>query len=325
MKIVDKTPLVDESGKLGFVQRVQGILQFGLNWQVELQVQNVIVTFFDRNLDKGYTLLRNVTLGQSGIMIPITLVGPAGIFVINLVYARGNYEASGDSWNVESGNQYKPARVNLIQETARMARALQSFIERQGIKLPVAIEPVLVAGDPGVHLVSTKPAIRVILIDGIKSFVAGLGKSGPVLNALTVNEFVDRILEPRQARKTVSPASASRAIPPAREEQPQPTPPASPQNVSRARAIFDASEEAKPFNPSDFDFATDDGEQPDLQALQNIAAQKPVVEKQVATSSSPRRRILGMTTIQLAILVALGLCFICVLVIGFVYVIPLVS
>jgi hypothetical protein len=323
MKTIDKTPLVDESGKLGFVQRVQGMLQFGLNWQVELQVQNVIITFFEKNLDKGYTLLHNVTLGQSGIMIPIILLGPAGIFVINLVYERGNYEASGDSWNEQSGNQYKPARVNLIQETTHMARALQAFIERQGVQVPVDIEPVLIAGDPGVHLESTKPAIRVILIDGIKSFVAGLGNNGPVFNALTVNELVDRILEPRAPRKTISPVSAPRAVLVETREQ-QPTPPPLPQNVSRARAIFNASEEVRPFDPSDFDFATDDGEQPDLQALQNIASKKPALEKHAATSS-PRRRILGMTLVQLVTLAALGLCLICVLVIGFVYVIPLFS
>lgn len=323
MKIVDKTPLVDENGKLGFVQRVQGMLKFGLSWQEQLQVQGVIVTFFDRNLDKGYTLLRNITLGGSGIMIPLTLLGPAGIFVINLVYERGNYEASGDSWNIESGNQYKPARVNLIQETARMARALQSFIERQGVTLPAPIEPVLIAGDPGVHLVTTKPAIRVILIDGIKSFVAGLGNSGAFLNALTVNEFVDRILEPRAARKTTSPASTPRAVPTETREE-LPTPPTPPQNVSRARTIFNASDEAKPFNPSDFDFATDDGEGPDLQVLQNIASKKPAGEKQVAATSR-RRRILGMTPIQIAIVLALGLCFLCVVVVGYMYVIPYFS
>lgn len=296
------------------------MLQFGFNWQVELQVQNVIVTFFDRNLDKGYTLLRNVTLGQSGIMIPITLLGPAGIFAINIIYERGNYEANGDSWNVQSGNQSKPARVNLIQETTHMARALQSFIERQGVQVPVTIEPVLIAGDPGVHLESTKPAIRVILIDGIKSFVAGLGKSGPVFNALAVNELVDRILEPRSPKKTtVSPASAPRAVP-MREEQPAPS---GGQNVSRARAIFDASEEAKPFNPSDFDFAMTGGE-PDLEALQS-ASQPSAPSKPAATPASARRRVFGMTPTQLVVLAALGLCLICILIIGFVYVIPLVS
>jgi len=256
MKIIDKTPLLDEKGNLGFTQRIQGMLQFGLNWSAELQAQNAIVTFFDRNLEKGYTLIRNQTLGQSGIMIPIILLGPAGIFVVNLAYLRGQYEAKGDSWNVESGNHYKPASVNLIKETAKMARALTQFIERQGVKLPAAIEPVLVAADAGLHIESAKPSIRVLMVDGIKSFVSGLAASKPILNAVSVNEYVDRILAPRPPRKEISQPRTPEPRAAPEQDMPQPEPVA--QNVSRARAIFNASEEAKPFNPADFAMADEE-------------------------------------------------------------------
>src|SRR5829696_252257 len=133
MKIIDKTPLLNEKGDLGIVQRFQGMLQFGFNWPNELQAQKAIITFFDRQLEKGYTLIRNYTLGQSGIMVPIILLGPAGIYVIHITYLRGRYEVRGDTWNVESGEGYKPAPVNLIQRTIRMATAVKAFIERQGI------------------------------------------------------------------------------------------------------------------------------------------------------------------------------------------------
>ncbi|HUG35227.1 MAG TPA: NERD domain-containing protein, partial [Anaerolineales bacterium] len=245
MKIIDKTPLVDQKGDLGFTQRIQGMLRYGFGWPAELQAQKAIISFFDKNLEKGYTLLRNVPLGQSGILIPFILLGPAGIFAINLTFQRGRFEARGDSWNVESGTQYRRASVNLLQVTSRMARALQTFIERQGTKLPVPVEPILIAGDPGVHIESTRPAIRVMMIDGIKSFVSGLATSAPVITALAVNEAVDRILEPRQLRQEpISSPMKPAAREPEREPEPEP--------VSRARAIFNASEEPKPFNPSEF-------------------------------------------------------------------------
>lgn len=63
MKIIDKTPLVNEKGELGVRQRFQGMLKFGFNWPTELEAQKAIVTFFDRQLEKGYTLIRNMTLG----------------------------------------------------------------------------------------------------------------------------------------------------------------------------------------------------------------------------------------------------------------------
>ena len=142
MKIIDKTPLVDEKGELAFVQRVQGMLKFGLNWPKELQAQKAIVNYFDRQLQKGYTIIRNMPLGESGIVIPMILLGPTGIYVISVSYLKGRFEAKGDSWNIAAGNGYKPAPVNLIQRTQRMARALQVYIERQGTKLPAEIESV---------------------------------------------------------------------------------------------------------------------------------------------------------------------------------------
>src|SRR5919108_4617693 len=118
MKIIDKTPLVNEKGELGPAQRFQGMLKYGFNWPTELQAQKAIVTFFDRHLEKGYTLIRNMTLGSSGITVPMILMGPAGIFVIHVTYLRGRYEARGNSWNEESGNGFRPASVNLIQQTS---------------------------------------------------------------------------------------------------------------------------------------------------------------------------------------------------------------
>ena len=318
MKTIDKTPLVDEKGNLGFTQRIQGMLKFGFNWPNELQAQKAIVTYFDRNLEKGYTLLRNITLGQSDIMIPLILLGPAGIFVIHITYLRGRYEARGDSWNVQSGDHYKPAPINLISRTARMARALQVFIERQGVKMPVNVEPVLIAADPGLHIESVRPSIRVMMIDGIKSFVSGVGTSRPVLNAQSVLEFVDRILEPRQPKK--DPITSPVQTPAAGAAWEQESSPAlTGKNISRARAIFNASEEAKPFNPSDFEFAMETD--PDLQAMRAAPRQSNPATPLPAPKQKTRR-IFGMTPSQFAILAALALCLICILILGFGYVIP---
>lgn len=300
MKIIDKTPLVNEKGELGVLQRFQGMLKFGFNWPTELEAQKAIATFFNRQLEKGYTLIRNITLGASGITVPMILLGPAGIYVIHVTYLRGRYEAKGNAWNEESGDGYKPASVNLIQQTSRMASAVKAFIERQGMKLPVNIEPVLIAANPGLHIESSKPAIRVMMIDGIKSFVSGLSTGTPVLSAEAVHELTERVVNPRLPRK--DPADIPRA---AREEEIT-----SPPGTSRARVIFDASEEAKPFNPADFDFEMVD-EEAALEALTPAAHEAPPAEAQEPVA--PRRRVLGMTRLQLIIVAALGLALLCVL------------
>ena len=302
MKIIDKTPLVNEKGELGVLQRFQGMLKFGFNWPTELEAQKAIVTFFDRQLEKGYTLIRNITLGASGITVPMILLGPAGVYVIHVTYLRGRFEAKGNAWNEESGNGYKPASVNLIQQTSRMASAVKAFIGRQGMKLPVNIEPVLIAANPGLHIESSKPAIRVMMIDGIKSFVSGLSTGTPLLSAEAVHELTERIVNPRLPRK--DPADVPRA---AWEEEIT-----SPPGTSRARVIFDASEEAKPFNPADFDFEMVD-EEAALEALTPAAQEAPPAETFAQPPASPRKRVLGMTRLQLIIVAALGLAFLCTL------------
>jgi Nuclease-related domain len=305
MKIIDKTPLVNEKGELGGLQRVQGMLKFGFNWPTELEAQKAIVTFFDRQLEKGYTLIRNMTLGASGITVPLILLGPTGIYVIHVTFLRGRYEAKGNAWNEESGNGYKPASINLIQQTARMAAAVKAFIERQGVKLPINIEPVLIAANPGLHIESVRPAVKVMMIDGIKSFVTGLSTGRPVLSAEAVHEFTERIVNPRPAKKE----TASAPMPRAAWEEEKTQPPQG-QQVSRARAIFDASEEAKPFDPADFDFAMVD-EDVAMEAL--TPSEMDLTSVESPPPSAPQRtRVLGMTPTQLAIIAALAAALICV-------------
>jgi len=301
MKIIDKTPLLDEKGELAMVQRVQGMLKYGFNWPNELQAQKAIITFFDRQLEKGYTLIRNMTLGASGIVVPMILLGPTGIYVIDVTFLRGRYEARGSAWNEEAGDGYKPAEVNLVQRTLRMANAVKKFIERQGVKLPVPIEPVLISGNPGLHIESVKPAIRVLMIDGIKSFVTGLSTAAIVLRPGAVHEFTERIVNPRPAKKEGIPG-----IPAISEEKTQP-----PQNVSRARAIFEAAEDAKPFNPADFDFAM--AEEGTAMETMIPSVQETDPATPLPDSRPQAQRVLGMTRPQLALIAVLAIALVCIL------------
>lgn len=313
MKIIDKTPLLDEKGELGIVQRVQGMLQFGFSWPKELAAQKAIITFFDRNLEKGYTLIRNYSLGQSGIMVPIILLGPTGIYVIHISYLRGRYKVIGDTWNVEAGEGFKPAPVNVIERTMRMAKAVRAFIERQGVKVPVNVEPILIAGDPGLHIETQRPAIKVMMIDGIKSFVSTLVTGRPVLSTENVYEFTERIINPRPPRKET--AAVVDVAPQQEESEPRPS-----WEWQEESPQQDASEEARPFNTTDFDFAMDEAESSsEAPAAPNIRDSSPA-QPIAAAPKVTGRRVLGMTPPQLAVIIGLALVLACILV-GFGYLI----
>lgn len=309
MKIIDKTPLVDEKGELGPMQRIQGMLKYGFGWPNELEAQKAIITFLDHQLEKGHTLIRNMPLGASGITVPLILLGPTGIYIIHVTYLRGRYEAKGNTWNEESGNGYKPAPINLIQRTSRMANAVKVFIERQGVKLPVDPEPVLIVGNPGLHIESVRPAIKVMMIDGVKSFAAGLATGRPVMSIDAVHDFADRIVNPRPPKKETKEAPAE---PPALDAYLASEEKTVPPLQSRAREIFKASEEAKPFDPADLDFAILDEET--AVKAPSVRETSPAQLLPRPTAKSKSKRILGMTLPQVILIVALAFAFVCLLV-----------
>jgi len=310
MKLLDHTPLQDENGEVGIFQRVQGTLKYGLNWYPELEAQKFVLARLEKALGKGYTVIRNYTLGASGIIIPLTLVGPAGIFATHVTNLRGQYQAKGDSWGVLSGSSFKPAPINLLTRTQRLARALQAFIERQGVKLPQPVEAVLFTANPGMHVESVRPIVRVVMVDALERWAASLSKSAPVLSIETAHEFADRIINPRPPKKAGEPE----------ERRPEPEVPTygyeEEPELSRAGAIFQASDQAESFNPDDLGFAFEEGEE--------ITVPPELVETSPATplpaQDSGQKRMMGMTVPQLALLGGMFLVEICVL-IGFAYII----
>lgn len=302
MKIIDKTPFLSEKGEIGLLDRLQGTLKFGLNWYPELEAQKAVISQLERLLERGFTLIRNHDLGASGIVIPLILLGPPGVFVMYVTQLRGMYRAKGDSWGRLSGERFQPASINLLTRTARLARALQVFLERQGVTLPAAVEPVLLAADPGLHVESVRPIVRVVMSDALKQFALSLFQQRPLFSLEAVHELVERILNPRP------PKAAEPEMPPATPEQP----PAEAAR-SRAQALFRSAEQAA--TAADISFALEDelpqeGVRP---ALIETSPAVPAARRPRAHAAARRR---GMSGGQWAVLALMVIVEICVL-IGF--------
>ncbi|HEY5982330.1 MAG TPA: hypothetical protein VIU38_02580 [Anaerolineales bacterium] len=270
MKVIDKTPFQDEKGNMSLYQRIQSTLEYGAEWQAEIEAQKGIIAQLERVLEKGFTLIRNLNLENSKIIEPLILVGPPGVYVLYVTPVTGFFEAKGDEWNVIKGHQHTPAPVNLMSRVGRLARAVQVFLNRQGVFLPGVVEPVLIAADPGVHVESLRPVVRVVLSDGVKQFAASLLQGRPLLKSEAVFEVVDHLINPRRkgaaAAAGASPFQGSEKPAPMYdpnlgevvEEVPGASTEGSPPASQRARAIFHAAEESKPFDPADLSFEFDE-------------------------------------------------------------------
>jgi len=304
MKLIDQTPQLDENGEIGIMQRIQGTLKHGFDWYPELEAQKTVLAHLSRALGKGYTVIRNQTLGASGITIPLTVVGPGGIYAAHVTHLRGSYQAKRDEWGQMFGANYKEASVNLLSRTQLLARALQAFIERQGVKLPKPVEPVILAANPGMHVESMQPVVRIVMVDALERWGAALDGAAPVFTVETAHELADRIVNPRPPKKDEEPVVA-----PVTTDEPEDD-----QELSRAGAIFNAADEAEPFNPADLEFAYE--EDNGLEVPPELVESNPAVPD--SSRDGKKKRVLGMTLPQLGLLGGMLLVEICVL-IGFAY------
>lgn len=228
MKIIDKTSLQDEGGNISFIARIQGTLKYGFNWYPELQAQKVVIAQLERLLEKGFVLIRNFTLPDSQIVIPMILIGPGSISVILATPLKGHFEAVGSEWNrlINNGSPV-PERRNLLDLVSKLTRAFQRYLEKHNIRVEVPIEGALIASDPGAQIDSLRPIVRVMRSDAIKSFAAALLQERPIMRPENVYALADKILDPKP--QTEENANAS---------LPEGTP------ASRAQAIFNASAQA---------------------------------------------------------------------------------
>jgi hypothetical protein len=301
MKIIDKTPLQDENGNIGLIPRIQGTLKYGLSWYAELEAQKAVIAQLDRSLEKGFVLIRNFTLPNSEIVIPLILIGSGSVSVIYVTPAKGHFEAKGDQWNTINNNGSPvPAKRNLVGLVAKLTRAFQKYLDIKKINLPAPPEPVLIASDPGAQIESLRPIARVVRSDAVKQFANSLLQARPVMRTNVILDIADRIIDPRP-RDELETA-------PLEDEEEKP--------ASRAQAIFNASDPSKAFDPNDLGFAFE--EESDSQGVpQHLREPNPALPLRHPVPAAPaKKKVLGMTNTQIAML-AFMLVIQCCIVIGF--------
>jgi hypothetical protein len=196
MKIIDQTPYFNsETGEIEFLDRVRAIMKFGSPWVKEVDAQNQVIPVLGHVLDRNFTLLRNVSPPGLDTSLPLILVGPTGVFVMYVTPLSGMYRAKGDQWGTISGNAFKNEKPNLMTRTEHMARAIQIFLQRQGLIL-TTVEAVLLCSDLSVHVDSIRPIIRVVMRDALERFAVSITQARAVLSPEAVQDIINRILNP---------------------------------------------------------------------------------------------------------------------------------
>lgn len=192
MKLIEPKPKPVKKDSLQKVgDQIRKRIPFG---KTEAHAEDAIVMRFLKSLDNRFTLLRNLQLESAGPPFPPILVGPTGMAVLNISSEEGFFRAKEDSWwkMDKATHRFNPGRPNLLKQSQDYAGKLASLLDGRGKSHP-EIMPVLIFAHPGVHVESTNPILRIVLMDGIDSLIATFLSGDEVLGANEVNFLSDSL------------------------------------------------------------------------------------------------------------------------------------
>jgi hypothetical protein len=221
MKIIDQTPYISENGEVTFINQIKASLKFGFSWLPEIRSQQIVIDYLNRNLTKGYTLLRNIVLPGSDVTIPLILVGPAGLLLTT--HLKGTFQAKGDNWGLIEDGKTKQTHTNLLVRTSRMGRAIQRYLAKQGEE-NTNVDGILIATDPGMHIESVRPIVRVVMMDAIEHFIVSINHSSLTLSPGKVQTLVNLLTEPASLPLPVPPVEAAASPALGQETKSEPVP-----------------------------------------------------------------------------------------------------
>jgi|Deesub1362A_J573_1020465.scaffolds.fasta_scaffold06655_3 hypothetical protein len=199
MRVIERSEYRDEEGKISFMNRIDGMLEFGLGWYPKMQAQEVATERLAKVLGDEHYLLRNAPIPGADKNEPtMILVSPQGIRLILTYPIRGVYRAKGDDWMTfnQRARRFRPKRPNLQQRALKIAGRLRMLLEAQEID-QVDVEAVLIFTNPRTLVDSANPYARIVSADAIEYFAANLEQMPAKYSSVEVRRLVDAILHPK--------------------------------------------------------------------------------------------------------------------------------
>ncbi len=197
MKVIDCSPEQKEESRVSQLIK-QAAEQLKLDFLLDMQAQaeERLIASLGRSLNNKYILIRNANLEGLEVPVPACLLGPTGVQVLVPYGEKGIYRAKNEQWLVMGGSQnFQPAKPNLVHRTILFTKALSAYLEKQGCQ-GLEVQGILACMNPGTHVDSVRPAIRIILFDGVERFASGLLQSPTILNNEDVQQLANIISEP---------------------------------------------------------------------------------------------------------------------------------
>jgi len=191
MKIIDCTNQKEAGIRTGSLRR--SLSQLNLPFTREqVRARDLVIKASENVPNDHFFLICDLYLEELGDSIPFILVGPTGIWIINVSYIKGLYRANQDKWEVmdEKNNRYQAAVPNLLLGTDAMGDALEVALEEWQLEYTL-VEKLLFFSNPGFHVDRSNPLVRIVLVDALERFFAGLPHKKTVMDKEQVERIAD--------------------------------------------------------------------------------------------------------------------------------------
>lgn len=192
MKLIEPKQKPVEKDRLQmYLDQFKEMLPIG---KQDKHLEEAIVAHFLRGLDNRFIMLRNLQLEDPGEPFPPILVGPAGLAVLNINSEKGFFKTKDDSWwkMDKTTRRFSPSRPNLIRQSQDYATKLATILDVHGKSHP-EVTPILIFANPGVHIETTNPTIRIVLMDGVDSLITSFLNKEDVLQPTEINYLSDSL------------------------------------------------------------------------------------------------------------------------------------
>lgn len=202
MKLIEPTKkAVGKDGFTKVIEQISTFLSFGKSGE---HAEDAIIARFMRGLDNRFVMLHNLPVEGTMEKFPPIIIGPSGLVVLNLSTAGGYFRAKEDSWweMNKTTQRLGPGRPNLIKATQEYAQKLAGILDQHEKAHPPVI-PILLFVNPGVHIETINPAIRIVRMDGVESLIGALLGSEEVLAPNEIGYLSDVLEVMAKPEKTV--------------------------------------------------------------------------------------------------------------------------
>jgi hypothetical protein len=104
------------------------------NYRVGQEGEDKVVEVILQTLDGNWSLFRNISLpGRNKADLDAVLVGPSGVWVLEIKNFSGEYRNIGEQWEYRAGNRWKPHKKSPSRQAQNNAARLGNFLKADDI------------------------------------------------------------------------------------------------------------------------------------------------------------------------------------------------